>query len=416
MFAELVLEGWPMEAVIDTANPETVPPLPDLRRVQIPVGPVAVFAASNFPFAFSVLGGDVASALAAGCAVIVKAHPSHPETSEISARVVLAALQDREIDLAAFALIHGEGAAVGEALVASPDVAAVAFTGSLRGGRAIFDIASRRADPIPVYAEMGSLNPVFVTGGVLAVRAGDFVRGFAASLTVGNGQFCTKPGLLVVPEEHVSRVVQLLAAEIAEVPGGYMLNKRMEEGLRSTVDRAIRMNRVEVVARGNGPRGDGYGVDTVVGLVDSPTFLSASELAEEFFGPFGLIISCASNAAMLQVAERITGSLTACIHCLETETGTLDAIVGVLEARTGRLIWNGFPTGVPVRRSTHHGGPYPATTVPQHTSVGAYATRRFTRPVCYQDSPQGWLPPALRDANPLRIGRIVNGRWTNQPV
>jgi NADP-dependent aldehyde dehydrogenase len=403
-FADLVTAGWHVEAMIDTAGP-------DLRRMLVPLGPVAVFGASNFPLAFSVPGGDTASALAAGCPVVVKAHPSHPRTSALCARAITAALADAGAPAGVFGLVEGASNAVGEALVTAPAITAVGFTGSLAGGRALYDLAAARPQPIPVYAEMGSLNPVFVTAGALAARGQAIAEGFVGSMTMGTGQFCTKPGLVFVPAGAAQGFVDAVAEGLAGVEGGPLLNDRIRDTLAGQLEATTALPGVQAVVRGSA--GD---VCTPTLLrVDWETYAATPALAEEHFGPVSVVVAVPDDG-FAEAAGTLAGSLTATVHAEPAEHDAVAALLEVLREKAGRLVWNGFPTGVAVTHAMQHGGPYPATTNPLHTSVGSTSIRRFLRPVAYQDTPAALLPDELRDENPLGILRLVNGRWTPAPV
>ena len=403
LFARVITEGSYLEAVIDHADPASTPPKPDLRRILRPIGPVAVFSASNFPFAFSVAGGDTASALAVGCSVIVKAHSGHLRLSERTAEIVAEALHAAGAPEGLFALVSGRE--VGTALVQDPAIKAVGFTGSIPGGRALFDLATSRPDPIPFYGELGSLNPVVVTGAALAERSGQLAEGLAGSFTLGAGQFCTKPGLVFIPAgtDFAAKV----AAASKDKPALGMLTSRIAEaypdGLRSfaSVD----------------------GVDVVSGTVDqdavsegaAPVVFSTSaakvlerpgELLEECFGPTTMLIEYSDQEELAEVLAKVPGSLTATVHAQPGED--ISALVEQLSELAGRVLFDGWPTGVAVNWAQQHGGPYPATTS-LFTSVGATAVRRFQRPVAYQDAPETVLHPALHESNPLRIPRRVDG-------
>lgn len=411
-FADVVVEGSYVEARIDTADPHRQPPRPDLRRMQIPLGPVAVFGASNFPLAFSVPGGDTASALAAGCPVVVKAHPSHPATSELCGRAVADAVAEAGLPSGTFSLLHGRDVGVGRSLVLAPQVKAVGFTGSQAAGRALFDLGASRPEPIPVYAEMGSLNPVFVTPAAVQRRIQEIARGFVASMTLGTGQFCTKPGLVFVPE-GAQALEQAVVAALRETTSGVMLNEGIRTGLLERLTGTTRLNAVDVLFASGGD-GGGYRCGATLLATTAPVFARTPELAEEHFGPVSVIVRCGGVDEMVAVARRLPGSLTATLHA---EPGDeVDALFDALRQVAGRLVWNGFPTGVAVSHAMHHGGPYPATTFPAHTSVGSAAIRRFLRPVSYQDVPERLLPDALHDANPLGIVRMVDGRLTADPL
>lgn len=412
LFADLLDEGSYVEAIIDHADGAATPPRPDLRRMLTPIGPVAVFAASNFPLAFSVPGGDTASALAAGCPVVVKAHPAHPGTSELCAQALSRAVAQADLPAGGFSLLHG-GHGVGEALVTAPAIRAVGFTGSLTGGRALFDLAAARPDPIPVYAEMGSLNPVFVTAAALEARGSEIASGFVESMTLGTGQFCTKPGILVLPAGDAGDAfIAGVATAISSTAAGVMLAPGLKDALSQRLAETLALDGVEVVAWGGD--GDAAGVrhPAVVLTVDADRFVSTPQLREEHFGPVAVLVRCATPEQMREVASQLPGGLTATLHAQAEDSPEITELVALLRERVGRLAFDGFPTGVAVSHAMHHGGPYPATTAAGHTSVGSTAIRRFLRPVTYQNAPSTLLPTALQENNPLGIRRLVDGRWT----
>jgi NADP-dependent aldehyde dehydrogenase len=386
LFAAAIIEGSYLEATIDHADPGATPPRPDLRRMLRPVGPVAVYAASNFPFAFSVAGGDTASALAVGCPVIVKAHPGHPRLSRRTAELVSAALDAAGAPRGAFALV--EGYEQGVALVQHPVIAAAAFTGSVAGGRALFDLASARPDPIPFFGELGSINPVVITEDADAASGAQLAAGLAASFTLGAGQFCTKPGLVFVP-----RGSAVEAALLQQLPAArqQLLNDAIASGFERGRERLLDLPGVETLA--DGP--------AVVAAADS----LSDDMMTEVFGPLTLLVRYASRAELVGMLQRLEGSLTATLHAADEP---VDDLLPLLESIAGRLLFSGWPTGVAVAWAQQHGGPWPSTTS-QHTSVGVTAVRRFLRPIAYQDAPERLLPAALRDANPLGIPRRVDG-------
>jgi NADP-dependent aldehyde dehydrogenase len=400
MFAGVAEEASYLEATLDSPRPENVPPVPDLRRLLAPLGPVAVYSASNFPFAFSVAGGDTASALAVGCPVIVKAHPGHPRLSAAVAALVADALETAGAPAGAFALVAGFEA--GAALVAHPGIRAAAFTGSLRGGRALLDLAAARPDPIPFYGEFGSLNPVLVTPGADAARAGDLAQGLADSFQLGLGQLCTKPGLVFVPAGGAFE--RELASLVAGAPGR-LLTDAIADGFRASVGALDEHPGVRRVAGATAQPSDGAA--PVVYATDVATLIADDDLLEERFGPTTLLVAYDELADAVAAAERLGGSLTATLHA---EAAELDpALVDRLGALAGRVLFAGWPTGVAVTWGQTHGGPWPATNS-LFTSVGATAVRRFLRPVTYQSAPQEALPAELRDGNPLGIPRRVDGR------
>ncbi|MEZ3160388.1 aldehyde dehydrogenase (NADP(+)) [Microbacterium sp. BWT-B31] len=399
LFADVVEEGSYLEAVIDHAVPDAAPPRPDLRRMLRPVGPVAVFAASNFPFAFSVAGGDTASALAVGCPVIVKAHPGHPELSRRVASLVSQALAGAGAPDGVFALVEGREAGV--ALIEHPAIAAGSFTGSVAGGRALADRAAARPSPIPFFGELGSINPVVVTEAADAARGAALAQGLAGSFQLGAGQFCTKPGIVFVPDG--SALESALPAHVGSAPHR-LLTDAIDRGFRAGLAHLAAVPGAEVVA---GRAADDGIPQPLVYAVDLDTFATHLEtLSAEVFGPVTLLVRYGSAADLPAVLARLEGSLTATIHAEDADDVT--PVLDVLAARAGRVLFAGWPTGVAVTWSQHHGGPWPSTTS-QHTSVGATAARRFQRPIAYQDAPERVLPAALREGNPLSIPRRVDG-------
>ena len=399
LLAETVTEGAYLEVVLD--SPDSCWPAggrADLRRMLVPVGPVAVFAASNFPFAFSVAGGDTAAALAVGCPVVVKANPGHPLLSDRVGALVSAALSAAGVPDGAFGVVHGFED--GRALVVDSRIKAGAFTGSLAGGRALFDLASARPDPIPFYAEMGSVNPVFVTADAAAERAESIAEGYVASFTLGAGQFCTKPGLVFVPAAEAPAFEAFVAAALAGRVAEPLLNSDIETRYATGLDalRAHPAVRTLVTGQGAAP--------TLLGC-DAADFLTG-DLAHECFGPVSMVVRYSSEEELTACARSFTGELAASVHgSLPDET--VSRLVAVLSERVGRVLWNGWPTGVAVTYAMQHGGPYPATTAPAFTSVGTTSLRRFLRPVVYQNMPQALLPEVLRDGNPLDVPRRVDG-------
>jgi alpha-ketoglutaric semialdehyde dehydrogenase len=413
MFAELLREGFWVEASIDRAIPDRKPlPKPDLRRMLIPLGPVAVFGASNFPLAFSVAGGDTASALAAGNPVVVKAHPAHPGTSELVAQAILTASRTAGMPAGVFSMIHGAGHHVGLALVEHPLTQAVAFTGSLRGGRALFDAAARRSHPIPVYSEMGSINPVFVLPGALKERTRAIAEGLKQSVTLSVGQFCTCPGLVVGLEgAEFESIAEELMELFRNTPPGTMLQTGILHSYEQRLAELGQIPYVEVThSKEPAAQAETQAVAAVLST-NAATFLEHPTLREEVFGPATILVRCSTPDELMEVARRLEGHLTATIHAAADDLVEFKSLVSVLTSKAGRLIFNGFPTGVEVCPSMVHGGPYPATTDARSTSVGTTAIKRFARPICYQDFPQDLLPVELRDDNPRDIWRLVDGKW-----
>lgn len=407
LFAEVLGEGAYLEATIDHADPEWPPAArPDLRRMLLPLGPVVVFAASNFPFAFSVAGGDTASALAAGCPVVLKAHPGHPQLSRRTGEIVASALAHAGAPQGTFAVVEGEEA--GRAAVLDPRIKAAAFTGSTHGGRALFDLANSRPDPIPFYGELGSLNPVFVTDAAATRRGQRIWSDYVDSFTLGAGQFCTKPGLLFVPAG--SGAEEALTELVAGREPATMLNERIARGHREVRERLASHPVVRTL--GTGRAGDLGPAATVLSTSVPDLLAHQQTLLTECFGPTSIVVTYTSDTELLAAARAFPGQLTATVHG-EHDDPIVPPLLAELRERAGRVIWNDWPTGVAVTHAMHHGGPYPATTAPLHTSVGTTAIRRFLRPVSYQDLPQHLLPLALRDDNPLGLPRRVNGVMDN---
>lgn len=413
-FAKLLREGSYVEAIIDTALPDRQPaPRPDIRRMLFPIGPVGVFSASNFPFAFAVCGGDTASAWATGCPVIVKGHPGHPATSELFAQAVYRAIQALGFPKGWFSLLQGNTVEVGQFLVQHPKLEAVGFTGSLRGGRAIFDTAAKRERPIPVYAEMGSINPVVILPGAVKARAEALAEGLVNSATLGSGQFCTNPGLILMHNnEATHNFINLVRDKMASCEPGVLLNEQIERGLVNAVAATQQRSAVQTLTGGKPVQGDSYRYANTVLETDAVTFVNDPVLQTEHFGPVTMFVLCDSQAQLEQVIDALHGNLTSTIHAETDELDAARSIYDRLREKAGRLIWNGFPTGVEVVYSMQHGGPYPATTAPGTTSVGMTSINRFMRPIAFQNMPDALLPDALKKANPLNIWRIINGELT----
>jgi NADP-dependent aldehyde dehydrogenase len=410
LFAEVVREGGWLEVRIDPALPERKPlPRSDLRQRHIAVGPVAVFGASNFPLAFSVAGGDTASALAAGCPVVVKAHSAHPGTSELVGRAIRDAVADCGLPEGVFSLLFAEREQA-VALVSDSRIKAVGFTGSRAGGMALVHAAANRPEPIPVYAEMSSINPVFLMPGALAARAAAIGAGFVASLTMGAGQFCTNPGLALALEGADSDAFIAAAGEALRANvGATMLTAGIHAAYERGVDKIAGNPRVAQLARGL--RGDSaHSCQAGLFATTAQDFLADPEMQEEIFGASSLVIRCKSLQDMHAVAERLEGQLTATVQMEEADTEAVRALLPVLERKAGRILVNGYPTGVEVSHAMVHGGPFPATSDARSTSVGTLAIRRFLRPVCYQDLPDSLLPQALKQDNPLRVWRRIDGK------
>jgi NADP-dependent aldehyde dehydrogenase len=413
LFAQIAKEGSWVDARIDHALPDRQPaPRPDLRRMLIPIGPVVVFGSSNFPLAFSVAGGDTASALATGNTVVVKAHGAHPGTSELVATAIQRAIASSKLPAGTFSMVHGAGKVVGMELVRHPLVKAVGFTGSRAAGRALFDAAAARPEPIPVFAEMSSLNPVFILSQGLRQEGAKIAEGLRASITLGVGQFCTKPGLVFgVQGSELEQFQHALARTVEKVSPATMLHAGICESYHSGLEHASKLAGVKILARSQEAADPGKThAESLVLVTDLNNFRKHPELAEEVFGPFAVVISAPTLTELEKIAGELEGQLTATVHGTAEDLAEAGALLRVLERKAGRLIINGFPTGVEVCPSMNHGGPYPATTDVRFTSVGTAALYRFVRPVCYQDFPTHLLPEALRDDNPLKLSRLVDGR------
>ena len=412
MFAGVIREGSWNEARIDPAQPDRKPlPRSDIRQRSIPLGPVVVFGASNFPLAFSVAGGDTASALAAGCPVVVKAHDAHPGTSELVAQAITDAVASAGFPGGTFSLLFGSGRALGTALVTDPRIKAVGFTGSRSGGTALVAAAAGRPEPIPVYAEMSSINPVFLLGGALAHHAGDLGRAFVSSLTLGSGQFCTNPGLVIaVDGPDLDTFIAAARDALSETTPSAMLTPGIAESYRTGVDALAQ--EADLIARGS--TGDAPAVSCRAALfgTDAASFVESKGLQAEVFGASALIVRCADMAEVHAVAANAEGQLTATVHADDSDHAEAGRLLSILELKAGRILFNGWPTGVEVGHAMVHGGPFPATSDSRATSVGARAIERFLRPVCYQDAPKSLLPSAIADGNPDRLWRRIDGQLT----
>ncbi|MES3023019.1 MAG: aldehyde dehydrogenase (NADP(+)) [Pseudomonadota bacterium] len=412
LFATLLREGSWQDARIDSALPERQPPRPDMRMRLIGVGPVAVFAASNFPLAFSVAGGDTAAALAAGCPVVLKAHSAHPGTSELVARAIVRAAQQCELPAGVFALLTGTGNGIGQALVAHPAIQAVGFTGSRSGGQALMAVAAARPQPIPVFAEMSSINPVILLPQALAARADDIAAGFAASLTLGVGQFCTNPGLVLgVAGPDFDRFCSSAAAALGTTEAATMLTAGIAASYHSGVHALAEMDSVEVLAQNAQAEGKG---GAALFKTTGAAFLSEPALHAEVFGPASLLVACRDADEIKAIAEHLEGQLTATLQMDEGDLALARGLLPVLERKAGRILANGFPTGVEVSTAMVHGGPFPATSDGRSSSVGTAAIARFLRPVCYQNLVQDLLPEALKENNGRQIWRRRDGALTTE--
>jgi NADP-dependent aldehyde dehydrogenase len=410
LFAKVVRDGHFLGATLDSALPERTPPRQDLRLSKVPLGPVAVFGASNFPLAFSVAGGDTASALAAGCPVVVKAHSAHLGTSELVGKAVQKAVIDCDLPEGVFSMLIGEGRLVGQKLVDHPAIKAVGFTGSRQGGLSLIRTASARKEPIPVYAEMSSINPVFMLPGALDAKGAALAQGFVDSLTLGVGQFCTNPGMVIgLAGAQLDAFRDAAAAALQAKGAGTMLTAGIHKAYLEGVERRSGVAGVDLVAQGS-DQGAGCAAQASLYQCDAATYLASPALEDEIFGPSSLLVSCRDEAELLAVARHLEGQLTATVHAVASDRSLAAKLLPTLERKAGRILFNGFPTGVEVSHAMVHGGPFPATSDSRTTSVGATAIERFLRPVCYQDVPADLLPEALRDDNPLHLARVVDGQ------
>lgn len=418
LFAQVIEEGSWVQARIDRADPNRKPlPKPDMRSMLRPLGPVVVFGASNFPLAFSVAGGDTASALAAGNPVIVKAHPAHPGTSELVGRAIQQSVRECGLPEGVFSLLFDAGTRVSTELVKHPLVKAGGFTGSRAAGRALMDVAASRPEPIPFFAEMSSTNPVFILPGALRERGENIATGLHNSFTLGGGQFCTKPGMVFVPQGNEAEAFAEKMKELVSTSHGpHLLTKGICTSYRSAVAARRKNSRVKVLAEG-ATRSSSAGllVEPALFATDAESFLN-SDLQDEIFGPTTLIVHHSRRDEVLYIARSLEGHLTATIHGTEQDLHDFSDLVSVLENKVGRLIFNGFPTGVEVTHAMVHGGPYPSTSDGRSTSVGSQAIFRFARPVCYQGFPDSALPNDLKNSNPLGIWRMLDGEMTRVPL
>ncbi|NNF73679.1 MAG: aldehyde dehydrogenase (NADP(+)) [Flavobacteriaceae bacterium] len=412
-FAELVAEGSWVEATIDTAIPDREPiPKPDLRKMNIALGPVVVFGASNFPLAYSTAGGDTASALAAGCPVIVKSHPMHAGTGELVAFAINKAAKACGMPDGVFSNLNSAGIEVGVQLVRHPDVKAVGFTGSIVGGRALFDEASRRPEPIPVFAEMGSINPVIILPKALEHEGDQWAGTYANSITLGTGQFCTNPGLLLgMKGPELDNFVTQLASEIVKIEPSCMLHPNIIGAYEQKSKQAKQQTSLEVVAEYDSDVAVNYARQAIT-TVDGHTFLENSTLHQEVFGPFSMVVRCKDQQELVRILRSLEGQLTGTIISVDDEIQRYQGVVEALKDRVGRIIFNGVPTGVEVAPAMLHGGPYPASSDSRFTAVGRHAIRRWVRPFSYQNWPDNLLPDELKNSNPLQISRLINGEQT----
>lgn len=416
-FATLLEEGSWVDATIDTAISDRTPaPKPDLRKMLVPLGPVVVFGASNFPLAFSTAGGDTAAALAAGCPVIVKSHPMHAGTGELVASAIIKAAEENGMPNGIFSNLNSSGIEVGVQLVKHPQVKAVGFTGSIRGGRALFDLASQRDEPIPVFAEMGSINPVVMLPEALQNRNAELAKTYAGSITVGSGQFCTNPGLLLgIRDENFSNFINTLSEEIVKIEPSCMLHPNIIGAYEKNKKTAIDQSGLVVAADYDSEVNVNYARQAIV-TVEGKTFLENTQLHHEVFGPFSMVVQCENASELQTIISNLEGQLTGTIISDNNEIANYPHVIAALQNRVGRIIFNGVPTGVEVCPSMQHGGPYPASTDSRFTAVGVQSIKRWVRPFSFQDWPDALLPNELKNANPLKISRSVNNKQTTTAI
>lgn len=414
LFAQVVREGSWVDARIDTAMPDRKPiPRSDIRHMLIPLGPVAVFGASNFPLAFSAAGGDTASALAAGCTVVVKGHPAHPGTTALIDQAIQKAIIKTNMPQGVFSVVQGQSIETGQQLVKHPLIKAVGFTGSFRGGKAIFDTANQRKEPIPVFAEMGSSNPVFILPEALRTNGEKIAQGLAGSINLGVGQFCTNPGLIFILDiTDADHFTQKMSNAIGQIQQDEMLTAGIKESYIKGLKHYEAIGLNTLVESITGPSG----VISKVLRTQCNFFLDNKQLEEENFGPSSILIIAEDKSQILEAAESLHGHLTATIHGTDEDLETFADLLEVLQEKVGRIVINGYPTGVEVCHAMVHGGPYPATTVSQTTSVGTNGIKRFTRPICFQEFPQFLLPDELKDNNPGSIWRMINGKMSKDTI
>jgi 2,5-dioxopentanoate dehydrogenase len=417
LFAEVVEEGSWVAARIDRAEPDRKPAKPDIRSMLRPLGPVVVFGASNFPLAFSVSGGDTASALAAGNPVVVKAHPAHPGTGELAGQAIQEAVRECGLPEGVFSLLFDRGIAVGEQLVQHPLIKAVGFTGSRTAGRALMNLAASREQPIPFFGEMGSTNPVFVLPGALRERGERIAKGLHASFTIGSGQFCTKPGMVFLAQGNDATSFSNQLQEMVKAStSSTLLTAGIRSSFQSAINKRASNGAVKLVAEAPREESPSFSAAATLFETDAVAFLNEGELDQEVFGPTTLLVEHSNREEILAIARGLEGQLTATIHGTDQDLQEFADLIAILENKVGRLVFNGFPTGVEVSHAMVHGGPYPATSDGRSTSVGSLAILRFARPLCYQGFPDHALPAELKDANPMGIWRMVDGEMTRSPI
>lgn len=417
LFANLVADGSWVEASIDTAQPEREPlPKADIRKMLVPTGPVVVFGASNFPLAFSTAGGDTASALASGCPVIVKSHPMHAGTGELVSSAIIKAAEKTGMPNGVFSNLNSSGIEVGVELTKHPSVKCVVFTGSFNGGKALFDIANNRPEPIPVFAEMGSINPVVLLPEAIANNSENLAKNLAGSITLGAGQFCTNPGLILsIESDELKKLSKNIAELLQDMDASCMLHPNIKRTYTKNQSEVTSQDSISVLTNSSGNAEVNY-VEPQLATVQGSVFLKNPTLHKEVFGPFSLIVQCKDGKELLEVVKCLEGQLTATLMAEENELSQYPELINHLLEKVGRLIHNGMPTGVEVCPSMQHGGPYPSTTDSRFTSVGTGAIKRFVRPLCYQSWPHNLLPKELQNENALGIFRLVNGEYSRDII
>jgi 2,5-dioxopentanoate dehydrogenase len=416
-FAALLLEGNWIEATIDTALPDRLPlPRTDVRKILHPIGPVVVFGSSNFPFAYSTAGGDTASALAAGCPVIVKSHPMHAGTSELVASAIIRAAEKTNMPNGVFSNLNSSGIEVGQQLAKDPSIKAIGFTGSIKAGRALYDIAAARPEPIPVFAEMGSINPVILLPEILQQSNQAWAEAYAGSITLGTGQFCTKPGLLFgTAGDDLDTFGQHLSTAIEKITPTSMLHPNIYANYNKNKTLLSEQAGVKILAEYKAELNTNFAAPTIL-RIDGKSFLNNPTLHQEVFGPFSILVACENTDELKHIISSLEGQLSGTIIGTANEISQHEDIIEVLKNRVGRLVFNGVPTGVEVCPAMQHGGPYPASTDSRFSAVGIHAIKRWVRPVSFQNCPDVVLPLALQNSNPLKIMRLVNNQWTNSEI
>ncbi|CAM1373152.1 aldehyde dehydrogenase (NADP(+)) [Tenacibaculum xiamenense] len=417
-FAELVSSGSWVEASIDTGNPDRTPmPKPDLRRMNIPLGPIVVFGASNFPLAYSTAGGDTAAALAAGCPVIVKSHPMHAGTGELVASAIIKAAKETGMPDGVFSNLNSSGIEVGQKLAEHAQIKAIGFTGSIKGGRALFDIASRRKTPIPVFAEMGSINPVIVLPDALKTRGEELAKTYANSITLGTGQFCTNPGLILgIESDALDNFINHLSDEIVKINPTCMLHPQIKKAYHLNKEKILSEKQVSIKTTYKQDIANENYASQTLATVSGEDFIQNANLHEEVFGPFSLIVKCKDKGELEKAISSLDGQLTGTILGNNLEISEYNYLLSLLNNKVGRIIFNGVPTGVEVCPSMVHGGPYPSSTDSRFSAVGTSSIKRWVRPFSYQNWPNELLPDELKNENSLGILRLVNNKLTDQPI